>query len=100
MTTAPTLTLYSVVLLTALKVCNVESKWTDAGVWRAEFQVVEGSVTCIVHAHDSLAVASLRAKADLEPAWCSCAHVVVLYGPTRHSTAKEASQRTVYRRSA
>jgi hypothetical protein len=61
---------------------------------------VEGSVTCIVHAHDSLAVASLRAKADLEPAWCSCAHVVMLYGPTRHSTAKEASQRTVYRRSA
>ena len=51
------------------------------------------------HSH-SLAVASLRAKADLEPAWCSCAHVVVLYGPTKHSTAKEASQRTVYRRSA
>ena len=70
MTTAPTLTLYSVVLLTTLKVCNVESKQTDAGVWRAESQVVEGSVTCIVHAHDSLqlAVASLRAKADLEPA--------------------------------
>ena len=63
---------------------------------------MEGSVTCIVHAHDSLqlAVASLRAKAGLEPAWCSCAHVVMLYGPTRHSTAKEASQRTVYRRSA
>ena len=61
---------------------------------------MEGSVTCSVHAHDSLAVASLRAKADLEQAWCSCAHVVMLYGPTRHSTAQEASQRTVYRRSA
>ena len=61
---------------------------------------MEGSVTCIVHAHDSLAVAPLRAKADLEPAWCSCAHVVMLYGPTRQSTAKEASQRTVCRRSA
>ena len=35
-----------------------------------------------------------------KPAWCSCAHVVMLYGPTRHSTATEASQRTVYRRSA
>ena len=99
MTTAPTLTLYSVVLLATLKVCNVESKKTDAGVWRADSQVVEGSVTCIVNAHDSLAVASVRAKADLEPAWCPCAHVVMLYAPTRHSTAKEASHRTVYRRS-
>ena len=42
----------------------------------------------------------VTSEADLEPAWCSCAHVVMLHGPTRHSTAKEASQRTVYRRSA
>ena len=61
---------------------------------------MEGSVTYIVYAHGSLAVASLRAKADLEPAGRSCAHAVMLYGPTRHSTAKESSQRTLYRRSA
>ena len=39
-------------------------------------------------------------KPNHEPAWCSCARVVMLYGPTRHSTAKGASQRTLYRRSA
>ena len=61
---------------------------------------MEGSVTYIVHAHDSLVLASLRAKADLEPAGRSCAHVVMLHGPTRHSIAKESSQRTLYRRSA